>query len=315
METVTCSASPSLALVKYWGKKRNGLPATSSLAITLGGLETTTTVSLAEKDSVNINGMEQEVSHFTPFLDRVRSIVHRDIGFDISSQNTFPTAAGLASSSSGFAAMACGCTRAAGQVLTDKQLSELARAGSSSAARSIFGGFVFLPAGSSHARRLFGPEYWPDLTILIAVVEEKAKSISSREAMNLSRNTSPFYKAWVGSSRGLVKEAVTALEHRDLEVLGEAARASYMRMHAAMMAATPPIRYWKPASLAVQDVCAQLRSQGTGAWETMDAGAQVKILCASTDAAKIRNALEEQLPQVSVLESFPGEGVRCSNGS
>ena len=313
MESVTCTASPSLALVKYWGKKRNGLPATSSLAVTLGGLETHTTVRQADHDRISINGIQQDIAYYSPFLDRVRKLVSKEIFFDISSENNFPTAAGLASSSSGYAALAMGSVKAAGGEITGRALSELAGTGSRSAARAVFGGFVQLPANARYAYQVFPPEYWPQLRVLVVVVEEKPKEMTSRKAMTHSATSSPYYPSWVKSSRPLLKEALSALERRDIEALGAIARISYMRMHAAMMASNPPIRYWKPVSLAVQDVCEELRKRGTGAWETMDAGPQVKILCTAEDSNTILTELRHTLPDLRIIESFPGMGARITD--
>lgn len=311
MDTITCTASPSLALTKYWGKNEKGLPATGSFAVTLGGLETRTTVSLSDRDSITINGEEQDISSFLPFFDRVRDMGRKDLHFEVSSVNTFPTAAGIASSSSGYAALAYGCAKAAGMELSYKELSRIAGTGSVSASRAVFGGFVLLQEGAEHARQMFGPDYWPGLRILVAVVDEKAKKISSREAMEISKKSSPYYPAWITSSRVLVLKAAIALEGRDLEALGEIMRTSYLRMHAAMMAGVPSVRYWQPASLVVQDACADLRKRGIGAWETMDAGPQVKILCAAEDTAAVRAELESRLPGIKILESYPGREVRC----
>jgi diphosphomevalonate decarboxylase len=123
--------------------------------------------------------------------------------------------------------------------------------------------------------------------VLIAVAGEGAKPLSSRQAMEATRGSSPFYRAWVRSAGGLLAEAVSALERRDLEKLGELARLSYSRMHAALLAADPPLLYWLPATVALVRECAALRRAGLGAWETVDAGPQVKVLCLEADAPRI----------------------------
>jgi diphosphomevalonate decarboxylase len=177
----------------------------------------------------------------------------------------------------------------------------------------VFGGFVQLPANARYAHQVFPSEYWPQLRVLVVVVEEKPKEMPSREAMTHSATSSPYYQSWVKSSRPLLKEALAALERRDIEALGAIARISYMRMHAAMMASNPPICYWKPVSLAVQDVCEGLRKRGTGAWETMDAGPQVKILCTAEDSNTISTELKHILPDLRIIESFPGMGARITD--
>ena len=324
---VVCRASPSLALVKYWGKKpgRGNRPATPSLAVTLGGITTETRVRLApahgHTDTVVLNGQTQPPERFRPFFESLRRRVRRRSSaqgdlpfFDVDSRNDFPSAAGLASSSSGFAALALGCSRAAGLELSVRELSALARLGSASAARSLFGGFTLLPAGGRSARQLHPPQHWPELRILVVVVSEQAKPISSRRAMEATRGSSPYYRAWLRDAAALLPRALEALRRRDLEALGEAALVSYSRMHAAMIAAGPPVLYWLPGTVAAIHECRRLRAEGIGAWETLDAGPQVKILCLAPDVAAIAERLRrlpELGPSVRLLEARPGEGPVC----
>ena len=104
---VSCRAHPSLALIKYWGKRdpRRNLPATPSLGVTLAGVHTETRVRLAEADQVVLDGVAQPQERFAPFFAEVRRRLGIAAFFRAESANSFPTAAGLASSSSGFAAL------------------------------------------------------------------------------------------------------------------------------------------------------------------------------------------------------------------
>jgi diphosphomevalonate decarboxylase len=312
---IACRASPSLAVLKYWGKLANGdnLPATPSLAITLGGLHTDTSVRISATDSLSVGGAPQDAARYAPFLDRLRSRIGVSLRFEARSVNSFPTAAGLASSSSGFAALAGACVRAAGRELSLHELSEVARTGSVSAARSVFGGFVLLPAGALSARQVFEAAHWPQLRIVVAVTHRGPKPVSSREAMRQTGMRSPYYREWVSESQALLPEALQALAERDLEKLGEAARASYCMMHAALLAARPPILYWLPATLAVIQVCRELRGRGIGAWETIDAGPQVKILCLDRDAEEVARRVKESVPEVQTLLCFPGDGLSLTS--
>lgn len=312
MSNELCIASPSLALIKYWGKTKStaNLPATPSLAVTLGGLETLTRVDLGAEDSVLLDGRLQDPARFQPFFDHLRRRLQTDQHFQVRTHNNFPSAAGLASSSSGFAALTCAAVRATGRRLSPEALSELARFGSVSASRAVFGGFVLLPTGARRAQALLPAEHWPQLRILVAVVSENTKPVSSREAMELSRTTSPYYRNWVRSSRKLIPEAISALKHRDIEALGKAIRLSYSRMHAVMLASDPPLTYWTPRTLSVLQACERLRKLGIGVWETMDAGPQVKILCLDTDVARIKGVLSEQIEGLRVIEAYPGAAPR-----
>ena len=309
-----CQASPSLALIKYWGKQdsRENLPATPSLAVTLEGIKTETTVTpSANFDRIWIDGKLQDLSGFAPFFQRLRSYLNTDTCFSAVSNNSFPSSAGLASSSSGFAALTYACVRAAGADLDPADLSDLARTGSASAARSVYGGFVLLPAGARRAEPLYAPDHWPQLRILIAVVSRSEKTTSSRKAMEHVRETSPYYDSWIESSLALTDKAIAALGKRDLEQLGEVMRLSYMRMHASMMAASPPHLYWLPSTVAVIRECDRLRAEGVGAWETMDAGPQVKILCSSADASFIAKRIAAVDPGIEIIETRPGPGPIC----
>jgi diphosphomevalonate decarboxylase len=311
---VSCRASPSLALLKYWGKLdgEENLPATPSLAVTLGGLFTETWVQEAQADSVTIAGELQDSRRYVRFFDNLRSRLGIAGHFETRSGNSFPTAAGLASSSSGFAALAGACARAAGRELPAEEISALARVGSVSAARSVFGGFVFLAAGARSAVQVHDRSHWPDLRIVVAVTHHGPKAMSSREGMARTSATSPFFRQWISQSQALLPEALAALRNRDLQKLGDLVRASYSMMHATALAARPPVFYWIPATLAVMDACRELRSQGTGAWETIDAGPQVKILCAADDLERVIHRVKESAPGVQTLACSPGEGIAVS---
>ncbi len=160
-----CRAGPSLALIKYWGKTVSGdnLPATPSLAVTLGGVYTETRVSLSAEDSVEVDGLKQDPARYAVFFDNLRHSLQVESRFAARSTNSFPASSGLASSSSGFAALAGACARATGKDCSPSDLSALARVGSASAARAVFAGFVLLPpAATALARssaRTTGPSF------------------------------------------------------------------------------------------------------------------------------------------------------------
>ena len=310
---VLCRTSPSLALVKYWGKKstQQNLPATPSLAVTLGGVHTETRVRIAGSDSIRLNGEPIALDRFTPLFDSLRRAAGRQVCFQVESSNDFPSSAGLASSSSGFAALTVACARILELDLSPAQLSAFARSASASAARSLFGGFTLLPAGGFAAEQLYGSDYWPELRILIALVSREAKPISSRAAMEATRLSSPYYRAWLRNAGQLLDPALKALETRDISALGPVVRLSYSRMHAALLASSPPVLYWLPNSVAILRECQHLRDEGVGAWETMDAGPQVKVLCLASDVATISGRLQEVDPQLKIIVASVGEGPVC----
>lgn len=306
---VTVETSPSLALVKYWGKLEQGvnIPATSSLAVTLDGLRTTTTVADgATADRVLVNGTEQPIDRYTPILTEFRRRTGMSDAVEINSHNNFPTAAGIASSSSGLAALALGLDALFGTNLSPVDLSSLARFGSGSGCRAVYGGFTTWRAGAEHAERIFGADHWPELRILVVVVHSDAKGVSSRDGMIRTQATSPYYDNWVDLSPALFETACSALADRDLSILGQAMRHSYLSMFASMFAASPPLLYWRPESVSLIHLCQRLREEGVAVWETMDAGPQVKMFTTSRFVGQLRQAIEDLLPGVAIIEARTG---------
>jgi diphosphomevalonate decarboxylase len=324
--TFTAHAGTNIALVKYWGKRDAplNLPAAGSLSLTLKELGTRTTVrfdpSLGAEDRVRMNGREADAKsreRVVRFLDLVRAEANLTARADVVTENSVPTAAGLASSASGFAALALAASRAAGLSLTPAQLSALARRGSGSAARSIFGGFVEMHPGvlvdGSDAIAVALPEGdgWP-LRLVVAVTAEGEKSIGSTAAMERTERTSPFYAAWVDSVPRDLVDARLAIAERDLERLGRVAERNAVRMHASAMAADPPILYWNAVTWSAMQTVRDLRARGTAAYFTIDAGPHVKVLCLADDVPVITRALDETPGVLRTLVTSPGPGARVS---
>ncbi len=310
-ENAVCTASPSLALTKYWGKADGGanIPATSSLAVTLRELSSRTRVERSgDTDTVLIDGAPQSESRFAPVFEAIRVETGTTEHFLVESANDFPTAAGLASSSSGIAALVCAVDALLGSRLPAWKLSRIARIGSGSAARAVFGGFTVLPAGGTEAQPVYDADHWPELRVVVAVLQSGPKAVSSREAMERVRRSSPYFTRWMETAEELFAEAREALSLRDIDRLGHAMRLSYLRMFSTMFAADPPVLYWQPRSLSVIRACEDLRGEGVPAYETMDAGPQVKVLTTEDHVERVRAALSSEAEQV--LVSGVGDGPR-----
>ena len=337
-----CEARPSLAITKYWGKRdvlRN-TPATPSLGVTLGGLSTVTEVEIVSRGgggrgSVTVGGIEQPRERFAPFFGELRRLAGRRApgapgaggrgaegaaaeggGFLVRarSDSNFPVSAGIASSSSGFAALAVGCVKALELRVGDDEISGLARIGSASAARAVFGGFTLLPAGANAARRVFDESWWPELRIVVVEVEKLQKSLSSRDAMEETRRGSPYYESWLADSGGTTERAMQALAERSLERLGPLIRRSCMGMFASMLGADPAIRYWSSGTMRVLDVLEGLRREGVAAWETMDAGPQVKVFTLESDLDAVLRRLEGCVPSMGLRVCRPGAAPEVLEG-
>ena len=150
-------AHSNIAFVKYWGKKdpKKFIPTRSNISMTLDALTSTTTIEFSndfEKDAIIINGKEQVGKPFEKavrHIDTIRKFANANEKVKIMSENNFPTAAGMASSASGFAAMTVAANEALQLGLNEKQMSILSRQGSGSSCRSIKGGFVEWHTGNT----------------------------------------------------------------------------------------------------------------------------------------------------------------------
>jgi len=302
MKKTTAIAHSNIALIKYWGKSNQKLniPAVDSISITLKELYTRTSLSFSKKlenDTLILDkkpANEKQRKRISYLLDLIRYKKKIDFPVEVISENNFPTGAGLASSASGFAALAIAASHAAGLNLTPFELSELARQGSGSAARSIFGGFVHMHRGDDKsgmdavAEQLYDENYW-DLRLVILVTSTKEKEIGSTEGMNLTAKTSPYYIRWVQSTAGDIGEMKNAIVKKDFEKVGELSELSCLKMHALAMSANPGIIYWNEHTVKIINEIRALRKKGLGVFFTIDAGPQVKVLCLPSDVNKVQN--------------------------
>jgi diphosphomevalonate decarboxylase len=229
----------------------------------------------------------------------------------VASTNSFPTAAGLASSASGFAALTVAGATSFGLPADQGSICALARMGSGSAPRSLWGGFVRidkgeLPDGSDFcARQVQAPSHW-DLRMLVVHTATGPKRLSSTVAMERCRQTSPYYEAWVETADEDLDQAERALAKRDLPALGQVMEHSSFKMHAVMAAARPPIVYWNETTLAVYRSVWNARDSGLQAYVTSDAGPHVKVLCEADLAPEVTD-LVCRIPGVKdVSEMAPG---------
>ena len=227
----------------------------------------------------------------------------------------------FASSASAYAALALAASTAAGLQLNERQLSILARRGSGSAARSIYGGLVVMHAGTSadgtdaYAEPLAWDQSWPLRMVIAVVGGGVVKKDSSTDAMRHCADTSPLYRGWLASVPGDIDAARTAIAQRDLHALGEVVEASALAMHAAAIASRPTVMYWQPPTLACMQVVRELRGGGVAAYYTMDAGPHVKVLTLAGHTDAVRKALSAVAGVTDVMVSGVGGGARSHRPS
>lgn len=319
-KTIIAKAHTNIALVKYWGKKdpQLMLPQNGSISLTLDHFYTETSVRFdthATKDQVTFNGQvltAAKAQRISRFLDLIRAQSGETVRAIVKTSNHVPTSAGLASSASGFAALAAAGSRAAGLDLSLSDLSRLARRGSGSATRSIFGGFVEWHAGhddaSSVAEPLQDPVDW-DIQMIAVVLQASKKPISSTTGMQRVVATSPYYSAWVQTANNDLVAMRQAIANKDLTAVGTIAETNAMRMHALNLSAKPAFNYFTADTLTAIQAVQDLRADGINCYYTLDAGPNVKIICASKDTATITAALQHDFAATQLIIAKPGPGV------
>lgn len=315
-----CRAHTNIALIKYWGKKDEDLfiPMNSSLSLTLSAFYTDTKVtfdSSLTKDQLILNGKilsDAETKKISNFLDLFRTEFAVSEFAVVESYNHVPTAAGLASSASAFAALAGATNKALELNLDPTTLSTFARRGSGSATRSIFGGFVKWQQGTDHASSHAIPiddGDW-DIGMIILVINGQEKKVSSREGMKRTLRTSPFYPAWVEAAQTELKQMEVAIQQHDFEQVGKIMEANSYKMHATMLGANPPFTYFEPATIQAMQKVQKLREQGFSCYFTMDAGPNVKILCRKYDMSNLKERLLEDFSADQIILSDVGQGLK-----
>lgn len=316
--SVAYRAHTNIALIKYWGKRNKELflPVTSSLSLTLDQFYTDTALSWNDQtptDTFTLNGQVQDanaVQKVSRFIDMFRESSGINHSVHINSVNHVPTAAGLASSASAYAALAAASNDLFQTNLSHQQLSTYARQGSGSASRSLFGGFVRWNKGvgddsaSSYAEQI--DEAGWDIGMLVVVINHEEKKISSRVGMEHTIQTSPFYKLWPETVEADLEQMLAAIKERDFQTIGEITEHNAMKMHATVIASKPSINYWEPKSLVAMDIVRDLREAGIDCYFTMDAGPNVKVLCRLSQANLIKEAFLSAFNEDQLIITGPG---------
>ena len=329
MSKTTISAPANIAFIKYWGARdlEKALPMNSSISMTLEQCVTQCTVEIMDGDRDEVwisepdggfgNPEAEFVQRVVKQLDNIRAWAGSKNHFRVATRNTFPSAAGLASSASGFAALTLAAAGALGKGDTSpEELSRLARrSGSGSAARSVLGGYVEWPADNSagateearsHAVQLAPAIQW-ELRDVIAVVEIGPKVVSSREGHQRA-HTSPYYTKRQELIPKRLEQVRRAIEEADLDMLGPVLEEEAVDLHLIAMSSHPPIFYWSPGTVAVLRAVRELRQEGLSAWATMDAGANIHVICDPDSEDEIAERLED-LPAVGfVIRDGVGDG-------
>ena len=295
---VTVRSYANIAIIKYWGKKaeKEMVPATSSISLTLENMYTETTLSPLPADETAdafyINGqLQNEAEHakMRKIIDRYRP---EGAGFvRIDTKNNMPTAAGLSSSSSGLSALVKACNAFFQLGLNRRELALEAKFASGSSSRSFYGP---LAAWDKDSGEIYPVETDLKLAMIMLVLEDQKKPISSRDGMKLCVETSTTFDEWIRQSEQDYKDMLVYLKENDFKKVGELTEKNALAMHATTKTATPSFSYLTDASYEAMDFIRQLREQGESCYFTMDAGPNVKVLCLEEDLEHLSELLGQR---------------------
>lgn len=329
MKSCTCIAPVNIAVIKYWGKRDEQLilPVNSSVSVTLGmnELQAKTTVAVSDKfetDRIWLNGKEESVNNkrIQNVLKDIRRRAGQENGqgagdgkqlcIHVCSENNFPTAAGLASSAAGYA---CLVYTLAQLYEVKGELSGIARQGSGSACRSMFGGFVLWEMGQradgsdSLARQLAPAEHWPSLRVLILVVSDQKKQVGSTEGMQTTVDTSELMKRRVEVVPQHTEEMIKAIQGHDFPTFARITMQESNQFHAVCLDTYPPVFYLTDSSrLIIQMIHAYnvFRNQTRVAY-TFDAGPNACLYLMEEDVPVIIALVKHFFPpQADSNQSF-----------
>ena len=321
MKKTTVKSPSNIALIKYWGKAdpKTRLPLNSSLSICLDSLYSLCTVEFSStypKDDIKFLGEKsiklKEITRIQQALNKVRMVAGITHHVKVRTQNNFPKAVGIASSASGLSALAYAALTAAGQKLSQRELTIFCRQLSGSSARSIPDGFVEWYRGennkTSYAESIFPPDHW-DIVDLVVVITSSMKKISSTQGHALS-DTSPIQHIIPGFRQQQLKRIKLAISQKDFTTFGQILETDAMILHAVCLTSQPPIIYWHPDTIAIMHTVLKLRESGIAAYFTIDAGPSVHIITRNQDVQSVRHRLLQTAHIQQVVINRPSQGAR-----
>ena len=292
----------NIAIIKYWGKKDpiKMIPATSSISLTLENLFTETEISfITREEAIEKTGQASDLLYINGELQneeqikKIAKVVNlfrddRSQLVKIDTTNNMPTEAGLSSSSSGLSAAIKACNRLFDKNLSRRELAQISKFASGSSSRSFFG-----PVGMWDKDTGEVSEVKTDLKLamIVLVLNEEKKIISSRKGMALCMETSTSFDEWIRQSEIDFENMKRYLSEGDFSKVGELTEENALRMHETTKNANPPFTYLTEKSFDAMEYMRELRKQGERCYFTMDAGPNVKVLCLEEDFERLKDIL------------------------
>lgn len=285
----TAQAPANIAFIKYWGKKdtRLHVPYNASISMNLSGCTTTTTVEFSENFGEDVVSEGFNKKRIVEHIDRLRTLAGIQLRVRVTTKNSFPTSAGIASSASGFAALTVAAASALGLKLSEKELTGLARLGSGSASRSIPDGFVKWE--DSFAYSLYPPEYW-DIRDILLIVDQSKKHVSSAVGHE-GATTSPYFPTRLEAVPRRIMRIEEALKTKNFRLFGEVIEEDCLDMHHVMQTQNPPLFYWNNATKIIMNSVYRWRKAAIPVYFTIDAGPNVHLICEGKDEKRVTDTI------------------------
>ena len=339
---LTCSAPVNIAVIKYWGKRDESLilPTNSSLSLTLDQdhLSSKTTIALSQlsNDKLVLNGNEMDISCskrlFTVInhaRDARKCLEDKNDELEklslfkllIVSSNNFPTAAGLASSASGFACLTFTLCQLYELPWSLQEASRLARLGSGSACRSLFGGYVAWDMGiredgsDSLAVQIMDQQGWPDMECLILVVSDSKKDVGSTSGMQNTVLTSQLLQARIKTVDAKMKAMIKSIKSRDFNSFAELTMMDSNQFHSVCLDTYPPIFYLNDISKGIIQTITKVnefykeRGQGYKVAYTFDAGPNAVLFLPKENVPLILSVIDKCFPTTRQTPEYYGRSL------
>ena len=295
----------NIAIIKYWGKKdtKKMIPATSSISVTLENMYTETEICFVkEEESRDIIGEPEDLfflngelqnseqrEKISKVVDMFREDRSRIVRID--TRNNMPTEAGLSSSSSGLSAVIKACNRLFKKNLTRSELAQISKFASGSSSRSFFGP---VSAWDKDTGEIYEIKTELKFGMIMLILDDQKKIISSRKGMELCMNTSTNFTEWVRQSEIDYINMKKYLEENNFEKIGILTEENALRMHSMTLTAVPPFSYLTEETKKAMNDVRELRKKGERCYFTMDAGPNVKVLCLEEDLDRLANIFKSK---------------------
>ncbi len=320
---VSASSPSNIALVKYWGKMENQIPANPSISYTLSQCKTNTTLQFSPKRTKDLRFRIQvffEGALNESFAKKIHQFFFKIVSFcpylyalqfEIHTENTFPHSSGIASSASGMSALALCLVEleiVMGADYTEeeklKRASFLARLGSGSASRSVYNGLILwgkhpeIPYSSNVIAQPLQSEIHPvfkRFNDTILIVHKGQKTVSSTQGHDLMHHHTYASKRFEQAFKNII-QLQSILQSGNLKAFGQLIESEALTLHAMMMTSIPYFILMQPNTLEIiHRIWAYRKEEDVDLYFTLDAGANVHLLYPEKDTQKVQTFIETHL--------------------